>query len=387
MRYGRPFLRLAVLCAVLGSVCDGAEEDLTRVTVRDTDALRRALSRARPGTRVELAPGVYRGGLYIGKLRGEPGKPIVICAADEKNPPVFKGGSVAMHLVEPAHVELRCLTFTGHRGNGLNIDDGGSFDTPAHHIVLKGLTVTDVGPRGNRDGIKLSGVADFRVEGCAIERWGTGGSAIDMVGCHRGIIVDNLFRHREGVWGNSGVQAKGGTSDIVVRGNRFENAGGRAVNIGGSTGLRFFRPPLKKWDTPYCEARNIRVEGNTFIGGLAAVAFVGVDGALVRFNTIYCPGKWVARILQETRAEGFVPSRNGEFSDNIVVFRSDQWGESGVNIGPNTAPDTFQFVRNFWFCLDRPERTRRLVRPRVSESEGETARTRCSAMQRRAICG
>ena len=129
------------------------------------------------------------------------------------------------------------------------------------------------------------------------------------------------------------------------------------MNIGGSTGLQFFRPSLKADEEGY-EAKDIRVEGNFFIGSEAPVAFVGVDGAVVRFNTIYRPKRWALRILQETRAPGFVPSRNGEFSDNIVVFRSDEWAEGGVSIGPHTAPQTFTFARNFWYCLDAPQRSR-----------------------------
>jgi hypothetical protein len=150
----------------------------------------------------------------------------------------------------------------------------------------------------------------------------------------------------------------------VIRRNRFENAGGRAVNIGGSTGRQFFRPPLKPGEE-HCEAREIRVEGNTFLGGGAAVAFVGVDGAVVRFNTIYHPKRWVVRILQETRAPDFVPSRRGEFTDNLVVFHSRDWGEGGVNIGAGTAPDTFRFVRNWWYCFDEPTRSR----PRLPVAE------------------
>ena len=113
-----------------------------------------------------------------------------------------------MHLTDPAYVELHNLVFTGAKVNGLNVDDGGSFDTPAHHVVLRGLIVRDVGADGNHDGLKLSGVDDFRVESCTIERWGTrGGSGIDMVGCHRGIIERNTFRHEEDARGNTGVQA------------------------------------------------------------------------------------------------------------------------------------------------------------------------------------
>jgi hypothetical protein len=229
------------------------------------------------------------------------------------------------------------------------------------------LTVRDIGPEGNRDGIKLSGVADFRVERCVIERWGTGGgSGIDMVGCHRGIIVSNLFRHTDEA-GSTGVQCKGGSTRIVIRRNRFEHAGGRAINIGGSTGLRFFRPPLQP-GVEHFEAADIRVEGNTFIGSGAPVAFVGVDGAVVRFNTIYLPQRWALRILQETREPGFVPSRRGEFTDNLILFDSSQWREGGLNIGPGTAPETFTFARNWWYCVDRPERSE--PRLPVTEEKG-----------------
>jgi hypothetical protein len=332
----------------------------TTVTVRDAAGLRQALAKAQPGTQILLEPGEYSGGFSFANLRGEPGKPIVVAAADPKNPPIIQGGGAGMHLTDPAYLELRNLTVSGWSANGLNIDDGGSYDTPAHHIVLRGLKVIGSAPPGNRDGIKLSGVDDFRVEDCTIEGWGTGGgSAVDMVGCHRGVIEGCTIRHKDAP-GSTGVQAKGGSSDVVVRRNRFENAGGRAVNIGGSTGLPYFRPPVRKGEgqaARYCEAKDIRVEGNVFVGGLAPVAFVGCDGSVVRFNTIYRPKRWVLRILQETREPGFVPSRNGEFTDNIIAFRSNEM-QPEVNSGPNTAPETFRFARNFWYCLDAPAKSR-----------------------------
>ena len=172
---------------------------------------------------------------------------------------------------------------SGATGNGINIDDGGSPDTPAHHVVLRGLVVRDIGPTGNRDGIKLSGVDDFRVEGCTVERWGDRGSGIDMVGCHRGEVVGCTFRHGDRQ-GDNGVQAKGGSGEIMIRRCRFEHAGQRAVNLGGSTGLAYFRPRPQGY-----EAKDITVEDCTFVGSMAPVAFVGVDGAAVRHNTIYRP--------------------------------------------------------------------------------------------------
>jgi hypothetical protein len=333
-----------------------ADTRAAEVRVHDAMGLRQAVGQAKPGTQILLEPGIYPGGFHFSNLRGEANAPIVIAAADPTHPPIFQGGDVAMQLSRPAFLELRDWVVANMSGNGLNIDDGGAYDTPAHHLVLHRLTVRDVGPGGNHDGLKLSGVVDFRVESCLIERWGTGGgSAIDMVGCHRGVIESNLFRHTDTV-GSTGVQGKGGTTEIAIRRNRFESAGGRAVNIGGSTGRQFFRPPLKLGEA-HSEAKDIRVEGNTFLGGGTPVAFVGVDGALVRFNTIYHPKRWALRILQETQAPDFAPSRNGEFSDNIIAFDSRDWGEGGVNIGPGTAPQTFKFSRNWWFCLDQPARS------------------------------
>ncbi|MBI2300995.1 MAG: right-handed parallel beta-helix repeat-containing protein [Armatimonadetes bacterium] len=342
-----------LLCLVVAwpSACPAAERHVA------TDAeLRQALPTLRPGDVLLVAQGAYNGGLYVEDLRGEDGRPIVIAAADPARPPTFRGGGNGLHLVRPTHVELRDLVFEGATGNGLNLDDGGGRDGSAHHLVLRRLHVSDVGPEGNCDGIKVSGLDDFRIEECTVERWGSGGSAIDMVGCHRGLITGCLFRYRGDLAAN-GVQTKGGSSDVTIRRNRFEQAGSRAINLGGSTGLQFFRPPLEQdAGGSHAEARRITVEGNVFIGSAAPVAFVGCDGSVVRFNTIYRPGRWCLRILQETNEAGFVPCRNGEFSDNLVVFRAGELA-TAVNIGPNTAPGTFRFERNAWFCEDRPERS------------------------------
>jgi hypothetical protein len=364
--------QLAGLC-LLASAGHAIAAD---VTVRNRAELVRAVTQAIPGTRILVAPGDYPGGFHFVKIRGETNRPIVIAAADPGNPPVIRGGGNGMQFSDPAFVELRQLTFTGWSGNGLNIDDGGSFDTPAQGVVLRELTITNTGLAGNRDGVKLSGLVDFRIEGCTVEGWGTGGgSGIDMVGCHRGVIASNLFRHTDSS-GSTGVQCKGGTSRIDIQRNRFENAGGRGVNIGGSTGRAFFRPPLAAGGE-HREAEEIRVEGNTFIGSAAPVAFVGVNGATVRFNTFYRPKRWALRILQETKGPDFVPSRNGVFTDNVVVFHSSEWSEGGVNIGANTAPESFTFARNWWYCLDQPARSKpRLPTPELDGVYGRAVEFR-----------
>jgi hypothetical protein len=115
-----------------------------------------------------------------------------------------------MHLSDVAYVVLEHLVFTNAAINGLNIDDGGTFDTPSPHVVLRDVDVRDVG-------------------------------------------------------------------------------------TGGSTDLIYFRP-------------------------------VGAR---------------------------FVPSRNGLFVNNLVVFAVADLS-AFVNVGPDTAPETFTFGNNLWYATDDP---------------------------------
>jgi hypothetical protein len=288
--------------------------------------------------------------VWVDKLHGTEAQPIVIEGSDERDPPRFRGGQEGWHFSDCSYLILRNVTVQGQTGNGINADDGGSSETPAHHLVLERIRVQDIGPRGNHDAIKLSGVDDFILRDCTLAGWG--GQAIDMVGCHQGLIERCRFVGQPGYSQDSGVQTKGGSRRIVVRDCHFRNGGGRAVNVGGSTGLDYFRPRGVGY-----EAQEILVEGCTFVGSLAPIAFVGVDGAVVRYNTIYHPDKWVLRILQETNAPGFLPCRRGRFENNLIVFRREAV-QVIVNIGPNTQPESFTFSQNLWYCQDRPDASR-----------------------------
>src|SRR5690606_17304789 len=133
--------------------------------------------------------------------------------------------------------------------------DGGSYETPAEHVVLRNITVRDVGSGGNNDCIKLSGLDRFFILDSDISSCNEG-DGIDMVGCHHGVISGNTIHDTF----DGGIQAKGGSADTIIHGNRFIDVAGRSINAGGSTGLEFFRPI----DAPY-EAARLRVVGNVFV--------------------------------------------------------------------------------------------------------------------------
>lgn len=314
-------------------------------TVSSPEELRAALPKLAEGDTLKIAPGEYPGGHHVGGIAE-----LTITALDPEHPPVFVGGGNAWHFSRCPGLSVSHLTTRGQTGNGINLDDGGDLEHPVEGITLAHLEIRDIGPQGNHDGIKGSGLVNLTIRDCLIEGWG--GQGIDLVGCHRSLISGCRFVGKDGFSASAGVQFKGGCSEIVVEQCAFKNAGERPLNLGGSTGLAYFRPPGAK-----SEAVNLIARENVIEGGLCAAAFVGVDGVEFTNNTILFPGRWVFRILQETTEPGFVPCRNVRVSDNRIVFRRAEI-RSDVNVGGGTAPETFVFEGNRWFAEDRPEASR-----------------------------
>jgi hypothetical protein len=316
--------------------------------------IEQAASAATPGTAIRLGPGSHVPGQYVDGLRGTETAPIWIGGEPGSPPPVLDGGVEALHLTRPAYVVVHDLEVRNQTGNGINVDDGGDFadETAAHHVTITTVFVHDVGDGGNQDCIKVSGVNDLYIYDSRIERCGGGGSGsgIDHVGCHRSIVARNRFDQMSG----NAVQAKGGSTDVDVRQNRVRDGGERAVNLGGSTDLNLFRPPLST-TAANAEARRIRVFDNVFTGAMTApVAFVGCIDCLVAHNAVSGTPRWIVRILQETSTGGgytFEPSGAGRVIGNSFVFDSVALATS-VNVGADTAPATFTFSHNLWLASD-----------------------------------
>lgn len=300
--------------------------------------LRRAARSASPGTEILLHAGKYSPGVYLENLQGTNIAPIRIRGESPDQPAVFSGGGEALHLTDPRYVILENILVEGASTNGINVDDGGSYDTPAEYVILRNVSVRHMNASGNNDGIKLSGLDHFLLESCTVEKPGAGGSAIDMVGCHDGVLAHNRILDVE----TSGVQAKGGCARLLLYANRFEHAGARAVNMGGSTGMQYFRPLNAS-----AEASDITVWANVFLDSETPIAFVGCENGLFAHNTIYLPGKWAARILQENNDAQLIQCRNNAYINNIVFI--DDKVNTAVNIGPNTHSNTFVFANNLWF--------------------------------------
>jgi hypothetical protein len=309
--------------------------------VREPATLREVLSAVADGDVVRIHSGEFPSGNSISGISN-----LTIEAADPASPPVFKGGSQAFHFSRCRDLTLRHLHCTGQSGNGINLDDGGPQFGFVSGVTLEHLVISDVGPNGNFDAIKCSGLSDLTIRDCRINGWG--GQAIDLVGCRRVLISGCKIEGKPGFSQHTGPQFKGGCEDITIENCVLLHAGLRPIQAGGSTGLAFIRPPGATF-----EARNVTIRNNRIEGGDCACAFTGVDGAIFTGNTIVNPTKWIFRILTETREPGFPPARNVVISDNVITYHRGKL-QTHVNIGDHTAPETFRFSGNRWFAEDRP---------------------------------
>jgi hypothetical protein len=306
-----------------------------------------AASNATPGTRINLQAGTYPADGTITNLHGTANEPIAIVANGNVVFDAAGATQVVLHFRDPRYVVLQGFTVQNTSLHGVNIDDGGSYDTPAEFVILRNIIFRNIGSGGNNDCLKMSGVDNFIITGSEFDDCANG-EAIDMVGCHNGIVKENYFHNIP----RNAVGTKGGSADILIERNRFSDVASRAINAGGATGLPYFRPI----DAPY-EAARIRMHSNIFerVGafGGASVAFTGCDACVFANNTIIEPQSNIARILQESQDARFIPSRNGYFINNLIVFNQADIGNY-VGEGSFTAPETFTFGNNLWYALDNP---------------------------------
>ena len=298
-----------------------------------------AIALAVPGDTICFQKGTYSGGQIVKDLKGTE-KGWITLYASVSDSVIIRGGSTSWQFGDPAYLRIEGFIFEEQTANGMNIDDGGDYTTPAHHVIFENCIFRNIKATGNNDLLKLSGLDDFEISSCQFRNGSLGGSGIDMVGCHQGVIEACEFENQ----GSNSVQVKGGSQHIRIIRNKFINGGQRSVNLGGSTGLPFFRP----LDATF-EAANLEVYSNIFVGSDSPIAFVGCINSKVINNTIYKPGRWVVRILQENTNSRFAQCSENTFSNNLIYYNNLR---TETNVGANTRPETFRFANNFWFDFD-----------------------------------
>jgi hypothetical protein len=104
-------------------------------TNRQYTSLTPALAVTVPGDTIMIHEGIYPGGISIANLQGTIDNWIHIISAPSETV-IFNGGINSWQITDGAYVHIKGIVFQQQKGNGLNIDDGGSYNTPSHHIVI-----------------------------------------------------------------------------------------------------------------------------------------------------------------------------------------------------------------------------------------------------------
>jgi hypothetical protein len=393
--YREPAPPTSLPCGAVATFADGkAPAQIRHVSAKGSDSLgngsatrpfgsiARAAQSIAPGTAIYVHAGTYPGGAYLTALRGTADRPIWIMGAPGEARPVIEGGNQGVYLTRPRYVILQNLEIRNTADNGINVDDGEEFANPdsARFVLFRDLDIHDTGkrPSGVANCLKMAGLNDFFVLGSSFARCGngpgSGATGVDGVGVHSGRLSFNKFISS----GFGGIQFKGGSRDIEIRSNLFHDTGWRGVNMGGSTGEAFFRPPLSASSVNY-EAARIQVVANIFNGSEAAAAFAGCVDCAFSHNTVINPSKWALRILQETLSNGrytFARAGNGVVSGNIFYFRrADLNAGEDINVGADTDPQSFSVLRNLWYAHDDPAQSSPRLRLLRGIRTGDVVRT------------
>lgn len=315
-----------------------------------------AIIQTQPGDTVLIHPGTYTTSTYIVEKSGTFGVDIVIRGVAQTSV-IIEGPSSSMQFVDCSNITVENLTMRGQKGNALMFDDGGTYDSPSRFISVRDIVFEDMegASNVNTNFLKMAGVDDFSIEHCRFTNGPVNSLGIDLVGCHDGQILSCDIRGTS----SGGIQMKGGSFNITVFGNTFAGCGDRSINIGGNTGLPYFRPLNATF-----EASEIRVYSNSFFEGRSAISFAGAVRSEVVNNTIVDPISWPFRILQESVDTGrFEPCGSNVIVNNIIFYRDGL--NAHFNIGPNTAPETFSVSNNLWYNSDVPSKSNPDISPIV----------------------
>jgi hypothetical protein len=350
--------RSLTVAALIGSLMCGAAR-AGDVTVNSVGALKAALHKAKPGDTVRVAPGTYRPRrgkvFWFGHLKGELGKPITIRAADPDDRPVFKGGSECFQLTRCTNVVVDGIIADGADVNNLQFDF-------CKRLVVMNCVSRDMTSKGNNrncDGIKMPGCDDFLIYKCEVVRWGTGGSAIDMVGCRKGLIARCRFSFPKMTRGSANcTQPKSGTHNIGIYKNLFDDASLRAVQFGGAG------KPMHLGKGKKQSGLDQVAMGNVIVGGECAVVYACTTRTVFEYNTVVKPTKYLVRILKEG---DYGPMSDNVLARNLIVYDPPITFQQN---GRGTRPEAVSWVENYWYNVGAPAKSLPALKPPVTASEG-----------------
>ena len=208
---------------------------------------------------------------------------------------------------------------------GVRLDDGGDV---FHCELCKRVTLDHVTLRGDgaQETIKINQSSDVTVTDSDIS--GAGDNNFDAVAVRRIKLLRNHFHDAED-WC---AYAKGGSTEVIVRGNLFSECGTGGFTAGQGTGMQFMASPFTHY-----EASSVLIEGNS-VRDTEGAAF-GVGGGanvLIRRNIATRIGSR-SHVLEVGYGSRSCDGRPGDAGRSRCAsyIRAGGWGTTVVDDGDN----------------------------------------------------
>jgi hypothetical protein len=208
---------------------------------------------------------------------------------------------------------------------GVRLDDGGDV---FHCELCKRVKLDRVTLRGDgaQETIKINQSSDVTVADSDIS--GAGDNNFDAVAVRRIKLLRNHFHDAED-WC---AYAKGGSTEVIVRGNLFSECGTGGFTAGQGTGMQFMASPFTHY-----EASSVLIEGNS-VRDTEGAAF-GVGGGanvLIRRNIATRIGSR-SHVLEVGYGSRSCDGRPGDAGRSRCAsyIRAGGWGTTVVDDGDN----------------------------------------------------
>lgn len=362
----RPLAAAALLCALALSPAAHAGQ----ILINPGDDWQTKAAKARPGDEIILMPGRHREALFD-RLEGAPNAPITIRGASPTKPSIISAQLDGIRIKQGAHLIIKDLQIIGGSASGIWIgaaQEDPSASAPAlarsraaraREVQIDNVSISQVGPRGQRHGVFLWGFADVRIKSLSVEGWG--GSAVELVACEDVLITHCVFRGLKEYTQYCGVRARAGCDRVSITGSRFEQAGEIAVSIGGKSATEDYVPPIaaKAANASVSEAARVTVDQCVIADSPRAIAFIHAEDCTVRNNTILRPRRSAFALLQQSPDLRVKPTGRNTFGNNLVSWKTgDLKRLVEIDDGANAAD--FVLEPNLWWSDEALEARRKL---------------------------
>jgi hypothetical protein len=303
------------------------------------DAIRTAIDgsdKSKP-TRITVEAGTYEGQcLYVEDHIRTAASPLWIRAKGQVQIACHDGNGQAVGFDHVAYIAFDGFTIGPEKGfygdSAVHIAGKpnqpkdrahyGDYD-PAHHVIVRNLTARNLnrGPDGDQnpdayesgccDAVKVNQASDIWILDSHVRR--TARHGFDAVGVHREVVCGNVLEDMVGA--GVGMEAKGGSEDILYESNVIRRVRTRGIVLGGEGSGNVYMWP---WDATY-EGRRETARNNVIINASeAGIGFYACQGCSAVNNKV-----WVTAGYSKVTDKDMVRAYN-----STVEGGDDYWGGS-----------------------------------------------------------